>query len=78
MSENPGFGGQTFIETSLKKIQALKELRQKENYSYLIEVDGGINGEIAKLCKASGADIVVAGSYIFNHQDKLAAIHSLK
>lgn len=78
MSVNPGFGGQSFINTSLDKIRILKELREQENYPYLIEVDGGINDQTAKLCKLSGADILVAGSYIFNSNDKLKAIDSLK
>ncbi|QVK18845.1 ribulose-phosphate 3-epimerase [Mycoplasmatota bacterium] len=78
MSVNPGFGGQSFIENSLDKIKKLKELRDKENYSYLIEVDGGINDQTAKLCKRSGADILVAGSYVFNHENKMEAIDSLK
>lgn len=78
MSVNPGFGGQSFIEMSLDKIKELKHLREKYNYHYLIEVDGGINQATGTLCAENGADILVAGSYIFNSEDKLQRIKSLK
>ncbi len=78
MSVNPGFGGQSFIEDSLNKIKMLRDIREKEHHHYLIEVDGGINLETGKLCKDSGADILVAGSYVFNSNDRLKAINSLK
>ncbi|HEY8364040.1 MAG TPA: ribulose-phosphate 3-epimerase [Haloplasmataceae bacterium] len=78
MSVNPGFGGQSFIDTSLEKIRILKELREKNHYHYLIEVDGGINDKTSQLCKEEGVDIVVAGSYIFNHTNRLDAINSLR
>lgn len=78
MSVNPGFGGQTFIETALSKIAALDKLRKEKNYQYLIEVDGGINQETGKKCQDKGTDILVAGSYVFKHQSKKEAIASLK
>lgn len=74
MSVNPGFGGQKFIDTALEKIRALRRLR----LDLLIEVDGGINAETAKQCREAGANILVAGSYIFKAEDKKAAIESLK
>ncbi len=78
MSVNPGFGGQTFIDLSLDKIKELKKLRDTFSYNYLIEVDGGINQITSKLCKEAGADILVAGSYIFNSEDKLQRVKALK
>lgn len=74
MSVNPGFGGQKFIDLALDKIRKLKLLRPE----LLIEVDGGINAETAKLCREAGADILVAGSYIFNSENRIEAIKSLK
>ena len=76
MSVEPGFGGQKFQELALDKIQQLVNLRQ--NYSYLIEVDGGINESTGQLCKEAGADVLVAGSYVFYAQDRRKAIDSLK
>ena len=65
MSVEPGRGGQSFIEDSVKKINQLYELREKNNYNYLIEVDGGINDETIKKCDRS--DICVVGSFITKH-----------
>lgn len=76
MSVEPGFGGQSFMPSALDKIKTLHSL--KEKYDFLIEVDGGINGETGKLCKDAGADVLVAGSYVFNAQDRKKAIESLK
>ena len=75
MSVEPGRGGQSFIEDSTKKIETLYNLREKQNYKYLIEVDGGINDKTIKLCDK--ADIVVVGSYI-TKQDYEEAIKSLR
>ena len=66
MSVNPGFGGQTFIESSLNKIERLKEMILKKGYNTLIEVDGGINLENAKRVVQAGADILVVGNAIFS------------
>ena len=74
MSVEPGKGGQSFIEDSIIKIEQLYNLREKRDYKYLIEVDGGINNETIKLCEK--ADIVVVGSYI-TKQDYEEAIKSL-
>lgn len=78
MTVNPGFGGQSFIEGTLEKIEALRELREKHGYSYEIEVDGGIVPETAKLCKEAGADVFVAGSYIYDAESPKERIDALK
>lgn len=78
MTVNPGFGGQSFIPSTLKKVERLVELREKHQYSYLIEVDGGVNGETAKLCCQAGVDVAVAGSYVYNATDIEKAILSVK
>lgn len=74
MSVNPGFGGQQFIENALGKIAALRELSPTID----IQVDGGINAETAKMCVEAGANILVAGSYIFGAKDRKKAIESLR
>lgn len=76
MSVEPGFGGQKFQEQALAKIQQLCKLRQ--NHSFLIEVDGGINDSTGLLCKQAGADVLVAGSYVFHAENRKDAIDSLK
>ncbi|WP_303764960.1 ribulose-phosphate 3-epimerase [Abiotrophia defectiva] len=78
MTVNPGFGGQAFIPATLDKVRQLADLRQKQGYSYLIEVDGGVNDKTAADCLAAGADILVAGSYVFGHSDPAQAIQTLK
>ena len=78
MSVNPGFGGQTFIPDSLNKIATLNQWRQEQNLSYVIEVDGGVNEETARLCEEAGADVVVAGSAVFNAVDRQLAIQLIK
>ncbi|EPH09333.1 ribulose-phosphate 3-epimerase [Campylobacter ureolyticus ACS-301-V-Sch3b] len=78
MSVNPGFGGQKFMPIVIDKTKELKELIYKTNSICMIEVDGGVNGlNVAELDEA-GADIVVAGSYIFSSNDYETAIRSLK
>ena len=78
MTVNPGFGGQAFIPATLDKVRQLADLRQKHGYDYLIEVDGGVNDKTAADCLAAGADILVAGSYVFGHPDPAQAIQTLK
>ena len=78
MTVNPGFGGQAFIPATLDKVRQLADLRQKQGYSYLIEVDGGVNDKTAADCLEAGADILVAGSYVFGHSDPAQAIQTLK
>ena len=65
MSVHPGFGGQKFIESTLDKVRYLKEKRDKKNYNYVIEIDGGINLDNVKSVIDEGVDIVVAGSAVF-------------
>jgi len=78
MSVNPGFGGQKFIPSILEKVKHLKDLIQKRNPKCLIEADGGINDKNVRDLKRAGADIVVAGSFVFNHQNISKAIESLR
>ena len=78
MSVEPGFGGQSFMNESLEKISLLKELREKNNYKYEIEVDGGINDKTAPLVKDAGVDVIVAGSYVFKNKNIDIALKSLK
>ncbi len=78
MSVNPGFGGQKFIENTYRKIAALKELILRQNSKALIEVDGGVNLEVGRKLYDSGADILVAGSFVFNSENPIATIASLK
>ncbi len=78
MSVNPGFGGQKFVESSLEKIANLKEMILARNDKCLIQVDGGVNDKNISMLKAVGVDIVVAGSFIFNHENRGEAIKSLK
>ena len=69
MSVEPGKGGQSFMPNSLAKISYFSEKRAENGYSYLIEVDGGINGETSKFVVAAGVDVLVAGSYLYGHDD---------
>ncbi|EPH98481.1 MULTISPECIES: ribulose-phosphate 3-epimerase [unclassified Enterococcus] len=78
MTVNPGFGGQSFIEESLSKITQLDQLRHEKQLSYAIEVDGGIVPETAKKCKEAGADVFVAGSYVYSAAEPLVQIAKLK
>lgn len=78
MSVEPGFGGQTYIESSTLKIKKIKDYIATNKLSTLIEVDGGINEESAKKAKEAGADILVAGSYLFGHDDMPIRIKKLK
>lgn len=77
MSVEPGFGGQKFMTNSLDKIAYLAAQKQKNDYHYLIQVDGGINKETALLAKRAGCEVVVAGTYIFHSANRQAAIISL-
>lgn len=77
MSVNPGFAAQKFISNSVNKVKELKALIQQKGSNALIEVDGGINLETGKLVRDAGADIVVAGNYVFNAQDPVEAISQL-
>lgn len=78
MSVNPGFGGQKFIRHSLRKVQQLRELVDKTDSKALIEVDGGVNLETGRELAEAGADILVAGSYVFGATDPAATIATLR
>jgi len=78
MSVNPGFGGQSFIESVLEKASRLNKMRNRINPNCLIEVDGGVSDTNIQLLKDVGVDVVVAGSYVFKHQDRQKAIKSLQ
>ena len=78
MSVNPGFGGQSFIENTYSKVQKLKALINKKNAATLIEIDGGVTNKNAKQLVDAGADVLVAGSYVFGAQDPIATIADLK
>jgi ribulose-phosphate 3-epimerase len=78
MSVNPGFGGQQFIPRTYQKIERVKEMITKSNLSTLIEVDGGVNAQNAPLLQQAGADVVVAGNFVFSAPNPAEAILSLK
>ena len=78
MSVNPGFGGQSFIENTYKKIENLKIMREKNKANFIIEVDGGVNITNAPKLIASGADALVAGSFVFQSEDPKKTIENLK
>ena len=68
MAVEPGFGGQSFMPEMLDRIEKINEIRQLNSYPFLISVDGGIDNETGAKCRKKGADILVAGSYIFGSQ----------
>jgi len=78
MSVNPGFGGQSYIENTYSKVEKLKELIIRKGASTLIEIDGGVTDKNAKQLAQSGADVLVAGSYVFGAQDPIATLADLK
>jgi ribulose-phosphate 3-epimerase len=78
MSVNPGFGGQTFIKNTYNKVKQLKALIENKNSECLIEVDGGVNNETGKKLFDVGADVLVAGSFVFNSEKPSETIASLK
>lgn len=78
MSVNPGFGGQSFIENTYDKVRKLKALIAKKNANTLIEIDGGVTNKNAKALVDAGADVLVAGSYVFGAENPTATIADLK
>lgn len=78
MSVEPGFGGQKFIDSALDKIKYLYDKKKANGYTYLIEVDGGINEETSKLVVNAGCDVLVAGTYIFKSHNRKKLIKELK
>ncbi|MGM8364182.1 ribulose-phosphate 3-epimerase [Virgibacillus sp. W0181] len=77
MTVNPGFGGQSFIKETIHKIKELSHLRKENDYSYEIQVDGGVNEKTAKVCTEAGADVLVAGSAIFNQPNREQALRKI-
>lgn len=78
MTVNPGFGGQSFIETMVPKVRRLAEMIKERDLAVDIQVDGGVNDKTAKLVTAAGANILVAGSYVYGAEDVAQAIASLR
>ncbi|GAA3609329.1 ribulose-phosphate 3-epimerase [Flavivirga amylovorans] len=78
MSVNPGFGGQSFIENTYNKVSQLKELIVRKGASTIIEIDGGVTNKNAKALVDAGADVLVAGSYVFKSSDQITTIKDLK
>jgi ribulose-phosphate 3-epimerase len=78
MSVNPGFGGQKFIQNSLRKVEALREMAERLNPDVMIEVDGGVDDETAPKLVEAGADILVSGNYIFKSPNPMQTIEGLK
>lgn len=77
MSVEPGFGGQKFQSSALRKLEALKAEREARGLPFLLEVDGGVNAETAPFCVEAGADVLVAGSAVFSAADPAAAVRAL-
>ncbi|MDR4886542.1 ribulose-phosphate 3-epimerase [Fredinandcohnia sp. QZ13] len=78
MTVNPGFGGQKFIHSVLPKIEEVAQMVKEKNLNVEIEVDGGVNQETARLCVNAGANVLVAGSAIYNQEDRKAAIEKIR
>lgn len=78
MTVNPGFGGQKFLPDMLEKITELKNIREEKNYSFDIEVDGGITDKTAPMCAKAGANVFVAGSYLYNSEDPVESLRVLR
>lgn len=78
MSVEPGFGGQSFMHEMIEKIARLKEIRDDKGYHFDIVVDGGINAKTARMCEEAGADVLVAGSFVFKSDDRKAKIDQVR
>lgn len=78
MSVNPGFGGQKFIKNTFNKVRELNKIRNDKNYSFLIEIDGGVNLQNSKELVNLGADVLVAGSFVFKSENPIETIKKLK
>ena len=78
MSVNPGFGGQSFIENTYNKVKQLKQLIKDKNANVMIEIDGGVTNKNAKQLVDTGADALVAGSYVFKSDNQIETIKDLK
>lgn len=77
MTVNPGFGGQSFISSVVPKVKKIAKWREELGLSFEIEIDGGVNTETAKTCVEAGADVLVAGSAIYNKPDRKQAIEAI-
>src|SRR5699024_7733859 len=77
MTVNPGFGGQTFIHETVSKISQLSQWREKSGYDFEIEVDGGVNVDTARKCVEAGANVLVAGSAIFDQSNRAKALQDI-
>ncbi len=78
MTVNPGYGGQDLIDRTLQKVRTLKKIKNEKKYSYRLEVDGGINRHSCSRAIKAGAEVLVAGSAIFNAEDPAEEIRILK
>ncbi|KXT73733.1 Ribulose-phosphate 3-epimerase [Streptococcus gallolyticus] len=78
MTVNPGFGGQAFIPEMLEKVAKVAQLRDENGYDFDIEVDGGVDNETIKACYDAGANVFVAGSYLFKASDLAAQVETLR
>ncbi len=78
MSVNPGFGGQKFIRNTFNKVQELNKIKKDKNCSFLIEIDGGVNLQNSKDLVNLGADVLVAGSFVFKSENPIETIKKLK
>lgn len=78
MSVNPGFGGQKFIPNTINKVKELRKLIEETGSHAVIEVDGGVNAETGRQLKEAGADMLVAGNYVFKSKDPIATIRELR
>ncbi len=78
MSVNPGFGGQKFIDSAIRKIESIRNMAVKRGLELDIEVDGGVNEKTAKLCRDAGANVLVAGSAVFKAPDRAAMIKAIR
>ena len=78
MTVNPGFGGQAFIPEMLEKVEKIAQLRDEKGYDFDIEVDGGVDNKTIKACYEAGANIFVAGSYLFKASDLAAQVETLR
>ena len=78
MSVNPGFGGQKFIPNTLNKLYRLRDLLDRTGSKALIEIDGGVNDTTGRMLAEGGADVLVAGSYVFGNRDPKGVISGLK
>ena len=78
MSVNPGFGGQKFIHNTLNKVKELRKLIEETGSKALIEVDGGVNAETGAMLRDAGADVLVAGNYVFKSENPTSAISLLR